>query len=145
MSDSVDPGCFAHTGLETGIYRDNPALPLGKWDVMANGRIASLDIISVSGSVVSGEYNGSMIYFGQWDASAHLLTFYRFIPDVGGGKSLLQHFSGYLMAYDTGDGAETKWRMAGIFIGTSTAPPPNGPHAGWYATLPRTKKMHVSS
>lgn len=122
MSNSTNPGCFPATANQTGIYRASSTLPLGRWHVMANGRIHFLDITSVSGDVVTGEYNGEAIEDSHWDAATQVLSFNRFIPDVGGGRSLLQQFRGYLMHYD--EGMETKWRMAGILIGTSTAPPP---------------------
>ena len=135
MSHLSNPGCFSETADQTGIYRPSSTLPLGRWHVMANGRIHFLNITSVSGREVVGDYNGEALVCGRWDSATQMLTFYRFIRDVGEGRSLLQYFAGYLMHYD--EGTETKWRIAGVFKGTSASPPsdPDSPKSGWYATL----------
>ena len=134
MSHLSKPGCFPSSAIWGGPYNVPSTLPLGEWHVMANGRIHFLQITSVSGSEVTGDYNGEALVHGSWDSTTRMLKFYRFIPDVGGGRSLLQHFTGYLMHFAEPDG---KWRIAGIFAGNVHKPPsdPDSPKAGWYATL----------
>ena len=132
MSESTDPGCFPSTATGTGPYRPSATLPLGKWHVMSNGRIHELTITSVSGSEVEGKYNGELILSGKWDGATQKLTFYRQVVTA----RLIQYFEGYLMQYQSWD---TQWRIAGVFIGTAPAPPPDGPRAGWYATISRTE------
>ena len=139
----TDPtaGCLPPFG-GSGIYKDSMAFPLGLWQGIANGRNFVLDITSVdSDGKVKGVYDAAPIQFGLWITAEHKLTFHRVIPDVlGDGRALVQHFQGYLMAYD--EKIETKWRLAGIFIGAVDDPPPKGKHAGWYATL--SKKQSYS-
>ena len=129
---STEPGCFPSSAIWSRVdhtYTNPTALPLGQWHVMANGRIHSLNIISVSGSTVKSEYNGLPIEDAEWDGKV-----LKFIRHETRGIDLHQEYTGYLMQYLEPD---PKWRIAGVFVGTETAPPPNGPHAGWYATRPR--------
>jgi hypothetical protein len=126
MSHLHELGCFPSTAIWHGeIFRGAPALPLGRWHVMANGRIHSLNIISVSGSRVTGEYNGLPIDDAQWDGK--VLTFTRVETR---GISLRQKFMGYLMQYVDPD---YKWRIAGVFGAAEL----DQHQAGWYATRPR--------
>ena len=97
-------------------------LPLGRWHVMANGRIMLLDIHSVSGSQVNASLSSGSIVNAKWDGASGQLTFTRV-------TSIKQEFRGYLMQFDRSD---TFWRMAGVF-GDVTV----GEQAGWYATIPR--------
>jgi len=128
MSDSINPGCFPPTAEWDGeIYHEESTLPLGEWHVMANGRIHKLNIISVSGGTVAGEYNDLPIEDGEWDGK--VLTFNRVETR---GIFLRQKFKGYLMQYVNPD---YKWRIAGVL---KHVPDKHefGP-SGWYATRPR--------
>jgi len=136
---STEPGCFPSSAIWSRVdhtYTNPTALPLGEWHVMSNGRIHRLNIISVSGSTVTGKYEGEDIIGAEWDAATRRLIFFRQVSDVG----LLQIFTGYLMQYLSPD---PKWRIAGLIH--QREPITEMPDAGWYATLPRTKKTHVSS
>lgn len=104
---------------------------------MANGRRFDLNITSVSGGTVAGEYNGAVFPYASWDADTLRLTFVRHIPGVyGDDRFLWQVFTGYLMYYD--EEIETKWRLAGTFKGDVVKPGflEDSPESGWYATLP---------
>lgn len=124
--DVTEAGCFPSSAIWHGErYHTASALPLGEWNVMANGRIHRLNIINVSGSTVTGEYNGLPIDAGHWDGK--MLTFIRVETR---GIDLRQKFTGYLMHHVSPD---YNWRLAGVF-GKEELPEPQ---AGWYATLPR--------
>lgn len=127
MHDSTQPGCFPSTAIWSDPFTSELSLPLGKWHVMANGRIYHLNITAISGVDVTGDIGEHSIVGGKWDASAGMLTFTRVVPDT-----LRQNFTGYLMAYAPED---DKWRMAGVF---QHDPDEKGfGPAGWYATQPR--------
>lgn len=141
MAGPHDPnaGCLPTRPTIHGIYTPHTTLPLGRWQGMANGRRFNLNITSVSGITVEGDYDGFPLHDTHWDADTQKLTFVRLIPDVlGDGTSgdLRQLFTGYLMYYD--EEIEIKWRLAGTFKGTLQKPGdlPDSPESGWYATLP---------
>lgn len=139
MSHTDEPGCFPSSAIWGSVdttYTNPTALPLGVWHVMSNGRIHFLNIISVSGSTVTGKYEGEDIREAEWDAATRKLTFVRQVSGIG----LRQAFTGYLMSYLEPD---PKWRIAGVFQNEQKDDPIV--LAGWYATLPRTKQTHVSS
>ncbi len=130
MSTSIDPGCFPiEQTAFPGPYHKSSALPLGPWKVMANGRIYTLNIRSVSGHEVNAEFSSGDIANARWDKDAGnsgVLTFTRVLSD----PPLEQNFTGYLLRYDTTD---PKWRMAGTFGNKELG----HPESGWYATLER--------
>ncbi len=122
------PGCFPSDPSDyPGPYQPggllpSEELPLGRWHIMANGRIHYLDIHSVSGSQVTANLSSGSIANAKWDSTSGQLTFTRV-------TTIKQEFRGYLMQFDRSD---TFWRMAGVF-GDVTV----GEQAGWYATRPR--------
>jgi hypothetical protein len=132
MPDTTDPGSFPSTAIGSGPYRASSTLPLGRWHVMANGRIHFLEITEVSGEDVIGNYNNEPLINGHWDARTRTLTFLRFIADVGRPEPLLQLFTGDLMHFRDWD---PKWRMAGRI--KQLSPPLRDEYGGWYATLSR--------
>ena len=121
---STDPGSFPRTSAYPDPYTTPRDLPLGRWYLMANGRIYQLDITAVSGTAVTATLSSGDVKDAKWDASTRKLTFFRSLPRLG----LVQQFTGYLLAYS--DGKDPKWRMAGIF-GNDKA------KSGWYATQHR--------
>lgn len=122
----TSPGCFPdQISAYPGPYSSSPAIPLGDWHVMGNGRIYTLTIISESGGVVQARLSSGDVTDAKWNASEQKLTFKRIIPGV-----VEQEWIGYVMAYDAKD---LKWRMAGT-LRNLTAPLVT---AGFYATLPR--------
>lgn len=139
MSHVDEAGCFPATAPRDWngeIYHRPPALPLGEWRVMANGRIHHLNLTAVSGGVVTGTYNDLPIEAGYWDGN--MLTFYRVETRIP-SEILRQKFVGYLMQYVNPD---YKWRIAGVF----QADPDRhdiGP-GGWYATLQRDSAPSAS-
>ncbi|MCB9156307.1 MAG: hypothetical protein H6645_04235 [Caldilineaceae bacterium] len=136
MHHTTEAGCFPATGIWSPAgYTEPSMLPTGVWNVMANGRIQHLNLIDVSGSTVTGEYNRLPIECGRWDGK--VLTFIRVETR---GIDLRQVFTGYLMAYVTPDperwgpvSPDYNWRIAGVFGKEGLAEP----QAGWYATRPR--------
>lgn len=134
----TDPnaGCLP-TGTSTrGVYTPSSTLPHGRWQGIANGRRFVLNITSVSGGTVIGDFDGHEILAGRWYPATFRLSFLRYVPHVyGDHRYLLQEFTGYLMYFD--EEIETKWRLSGIFNGSEPHPPgdPESPHASWYATL----------
>ena len=131
MSHLHEAGCFPSSAIWHGEpFHHESALPLGKWHVMANGRIHHLNIISVSGSTVTGDYNGLPIDDAEWDGK--VLTFTRVETR---GIYLRQKFTGYLMQYANPD---YKWRIAGVFGKEGV-----GVQAGWYAT--QSRKVYEST
>lgn len=91
---------------------------------MAAGRIYTLQITGVSGGMVTAQFSSGDLEGAAWDATTGRLTFIRVLP------KLRQEYTGYLLPYD---GADSKWRMAGIFGDVEV-----GPQSGWYATLSRS-------
>ncbi len=133
MHHLTESGCFPTTAIWSSPYTSTTVLPMGKWHVMANGRIYHLNITAVSGTNVSGDIGGYDFEDGQWNgtAVAGILTFTRVVPDV-----IRQKFTGYLMAYAPED---PKWRMAGVFGKVEEDYVEGDPYvqAGWYATRTR--------
>ena len=126
MGTSSQPGCFpADLSAFPGPYRKSSSLPLGEWHVLANGRIYTLQITEVSGSMVTAQLSSGDIEGATWDAATGKFTFSRVLP------KLRQEFTGYLLHYD--EGADLKWRIAGVFGDVKV-----GPQSGWYATLARS-------
>lgn len=125
QQETVESGCFPTTAIWSDPYTSARELPLGKWHVVANGRIYQLIITAVSGGEVTGQFNGFDMVDAAWDGSAvaGVLTFTRVEPAIS------QQFTGYLMAFAPED---DKWRMAGVFGAIGA-----GVQAGWYATQPR--------
>ena len=119
------PGTFPPQPSEfPGPYQRPRDLPLGKWSVLANGRIYILTINGVTANnVVEGEFSSGDFERATWDPDTLVLTFYRVLPQ------LTQKFTGYLLYYDQSD---TLWRMAGTFGDARV-----GDQSGWYATLNR--------
>lgn len=134
MHPTDEAGCFPSSAIwggSGGRYLAGSELPLGEWHVMANGRIHLLNIISVSGSTVTGEYNDLPIEEAEWDGKV-----LKFIRHETRGIDLRQKFTGHLMRYLKPD---PKWRMAGVFQNVEEDDP-IGP-AGWYATRQRESKL----
>ena len=107
---------------QPGGMHPSEELPLGRWHVMANGRILLLDIHGVSGSRVDASLSSGQIVNAEWDESSGKLTFTRV-------TSIKQDFRGYLMQFDPSD---VHWRMAGVYGNVQV-----GEQTGWYATRPR--------
>ncbi|MEO1084705.1 MAG: hypothetical protein AAFY88_10735 [Acidobacteriota bacterium] len=125
------PGSFnpAPTSFP-GPYQYSGELPLGEWNMLANGRVYELTISDVRGHRVAAAMSSGLIQDAEWRGSATAsslatLSFTRVLPSIG----LKQRFSGYLLHYDRND---PFWRLVGTF-GDITV----GDQAGWYATLPR--------
>lgn len=113
-----------------GPYQYSGQLPLGSWNMLANGRIYELDITDVQGSQVTATLSSGLIQDAKWDDSASAsslatLTFTRVLSNIG----LKQRFTGYFLHYSAKD---PFWRLAGTYGDIEV-----GDQAGWYATLPR--------
>jgi len=131
ISNAIDlslPGAFPETAIWSGPYNTSSSLPLGKWNMIAAGRIYSLHIESVVGNAVTGKINSGNFTNGFWDNTAGIgkLTFLRELPTI------TQEFTAYLFPYDSKD---PKYRLAGTFGNISI-----GTESGWYATKPREQK-----
>ncbi|MEM1181211.1 MAG: hypothetical protein AAGM22_22915 [Acidobacteriota bacterium] len=113
-----------------GPYSFSGQLPLGEWNMLANGRIYTLTISDVRGSRVEADMSSGRIQDAEWKDTASAsslatLTFTRVIDATG----LKQRYHAYLLHYDRND---PLWRLVGTY-GNVTV----GEQAGWYATLPR--------
>ena len=123
------PGYFPEGAIFTSgkdkTYQRAAELPTGTWNVMANGRIFQLEIVSVErGGRVKATLNSGTFQDGHWNPDDGLLKFTRVLPD---GNP--QHWAGYLMYQAALD---PSFRMAG------TIDQPNIRNSGgWYATAPR--------
>jgi len=124
------PGSFPpQPSSFTSPYRYSNVLPLGRWNLMINGRIYWLEIEAVNGGRVAGQLSGGTFKSGTWDGvgtgiRGGKLSFVRVEGD------LEQQFEGWLLQYSEED---PLWRMAG------TIEHLNSPEAGsgWYGTCPR--------
>jgi len=126
LSNAADislPGSFPETAIWPGPYIPDSSLPPGEWDMLANGRIFSLNIISVIDGVVTATINSGDFINGTWYSGTGEFTFQRKLPTI------TQEYTAYLLAYDKND---PKHRLAGTF-GNITI----GTEAGWYATRSR--------
>lgn len=114
--EAREPGSFpnAQTAFP-GPYQSTRSLPQGKWNMIANGRVYTLELQGSSARFSSGEIRDL-----RWDANSNMLSFVRVLPHVQ------QKFVGYLFDQDARD---SKWRLAGSFADIR-----GGRKYGWYAT-----------
>lgn len=119
----IEPGCFPANAIYNAPYRESTTLPLGTWNVLANGRIFRLEINSGPNNTYSIDWPGTPIRDVKWKAVAGRLTFTRVLPD-----DAVQHFTGYLL---NRSGADPLWRIAGTFD-----QPNLSVTSGWYGTQP---------
>ncbi|MEM7051949.1 MAG: hypothetical protein AAF604_19940 [Acidobacteriota bacterium] len=124
---SIEPGSFPANSVYGGPYQYPSDLPLGEWNMMANGRIFQLDLQSISGLQVQGTISSGDFLNGKWSGTTGpsllgVLTFVRV-------TQIKQYFTGYLMHHSERD---PLWRIAGTYETK------DGSGKGcWYATLPR--------
>lgn len=125
------PGSFPPRPTDfPGPYQYTGELPLGLWNMFANGRVFELKILGVQGHQVDANMSSGTIQDAEWEDTAGpstlaKLSFTRVLDNIG----LKQRFTGYLMHYDR---ADPLWRLVGTF-GRIEA----GDQAGWYATMPK--------
>ena len=123
------PGSFPyHPTAFPGPYQYSGDLPLGRWSMLANGRIFELRITGVQGSQVDATLSSGTLHDVEWDGTANAsalatLSFTRVVDNIG----LKQRFKGYFLHYDD---ADPLWRIVGTFGKVGV-----GDEAGWYATL----------
>ena len=126
------PGSFPYQPTAfPGPYQYTGDLPLGRWSMMANGRIFELRIAGVQNATVNASLSSGRVEDATWTGFANAstlaeLSFVRVLPDL----RLKQRFHGYLLHYSESD---PLWRIAGTFGDIKK----KEPEAGWYATLPR--------
>ncbi|MEO1368998.1 MAG: hypothetical protein AAFX50_17620 [Acidobacteriota bacterium] len=113
-----------------GPYRYSDTLPLGEWNMLANGRVYVLTLSGVQGHRVDASMSSGLLQDAEWRGTATAsslatLSFTRVLPNHG----LKQRYSAYLLHYDRND---PFWRLVGTFGDINI-----GDHAGWYATRPR--------
>ncbi len=86
-----------------------PSLPIGAWEIIANGYSGTLNIIAISSAgSVQGSAFGKPLK-GWWDGVAQRLTF-----ELGAAPTpAVQFYTGYLTV--TTDGLSTKFRFSGFF------------------------------
>ena len=113
-----------------GPYQYSGSLPLGEWNMLANGRVYELTISGLQGHRVDASMSSGIIQDAEWNDSATAstlatLSFTRVLASVG----LKQRYSAYLLHFDPND---PFWRLVGTFGDIRV-----GDQAGWYATLPR--------
>ena len=99
-------------------------LPLGDWNMIANGWLFTLTIHSIAPSgKVDATFTSGEIHDAEYDRSTFRLTFTRYVED-----KLKQRYVGYLFMQDD---ADDQHRLAGTFEH------PGFGNAGWYATQRR--------
>ena len=125
------PGSFKPNPTSfPGPYQYSGQLPLGEWNMLANGRVYTLTLSSVNGNQVDADLSSGTIQDAEWDDSASAsslatLSFTRVVEATG----LKQRFSAYLLHSDAND---PLWRLVGTYGDIRV-----GDQAGWYATLPK--------
>ncbi len=116
------PGTFPST--IPGPHISSSRLPLGTWNVLANGRTFKLEINAVQGNQVDAEFSSGDVADAKWDPGSGKLVFTRVLP------ILKQEFTGYLLHFNATE--DPMWRIAGTFGDVDV-----GEQSGWYATMPR--------
>ena len=125
------PGYFPpQPGEYPDPYQYTRDLPLGRWNLMINGRIYWLDLTEVSfGGKVVADLSSGTVEDAIWDrvgtaSLAGKLSFVRVSGDVR------QQFEGWLFQFSRQD---PYWRMAGTIVHLDNSKA----RSGWYGTLPR--------
>ena len=86
------PGSFPDTAIWPGPYISDSNLPSGEWDMLANGRIFSLNIISIIDGVVLAIINSDDFINGTWNSGTGEFTFQRKLATI------TQEYTAYLFA-----------------------------------------------
>ena len=128
------PGSFPANDVYPGPYHYTGDLPLGSWRMLANGRVFKLDINGLNGTELDAALSSGQLLDGRWKGVANASTlaeisFVRYLPDL----PLKQRFHGFLLHYSDSD---PLWRLVGTYHDANL----DKPQAGWYATLPRTRR-----
>jgi hypothetical protein len=127
-------GALRTRGLEPPREAAGAALPLGPWQLNANGKLGqlTLTVVTTQGQL-RGTIDGEAVW-GVWDEAAQQITFTRLRNPAD--PSTVQLFTGYLLKHAGGpQGVGTvTYTLAGSF--TAVAEPGATAHRtayGWYA------------
>jgi len=114
--------------LAANVQAETAGLPLGDWDICANGYVGTLTITSVAQGKLTGTFREDLPITGFWDPAGNRITFLRVTQ--ADDQSTTQIFTGFLFK-DPGDG---RWTLAGSFEGfAGTGATNKRPVYGWYA------------
>lgn len=99
-------------------------LPTGEWNMLANGRLFTMDITAVSGNRFRANFTSGDIIDAGWNPDTGEIRFRRFIEG-----QLDQAYTGYLLHYSETD---PLWRVVGTFYQDNLKAT-----SGWYMTQPK--------